>query len=527
MRARAIMVLGTSSHVGKSLLTAALCRIFAQEGYKVAPFKSQNMSLNSAVTPEGLEIGRAQALQAEAAGILPSVHMNPILLKPSGNMSSQVIVHGKIWGQLTASDYHLRRVEELMPFVCESYEILAAQNDIIILEGAGSPAEINLKQHDIVNMRMAELADASCLLVGDIDRGGVFASLFGTIELLDPQEQDRIRGFLINKFRGDVALLEPGIRMMEDRLSKPCVGVMPYLPQLMLDEEDSLGLPTDDADSLSPWHPSGDPARSLRIAVIALPSFSNFTDFDALRAEPSISLRFCRDRERLSQADVIIVPGSKQTADDLLWMRSEGLDDVLLHHARKGLVVGICGGMQILGEQIIDPEGIEHLGMIPGLGLLAIHTTMQPLKITRISNGHLVPSSLFGQPIPPLQLSGYEIHVGETQYLEGAKPFAQLATEIDTKDQSHMDGCVAPKGRVFGSYLHGLFDDDSFRHAFLTAARAFHGLAPITAVNDWAKDREQSLDRLADTVRQSIDMARIFAWAGLTYPGQALPEERL
>jgi len=257
VRARAIMVLGTSSHVGKSLLTTALCRIFAKEGYRVVPFKSQNMSLNSAVTPEGLEIGRAQALQAEAAGVPPSVHMNPVLLKPSGDMTSQIVVRGKIWGKLSAADYHLRRVNELLPIIRESYEILASQNEIIILEGAGSPAEINLKQHDIVNMRMAELADAACLLVGDIDRGGVFASLLGTVELLDPHEQDRIRGFLINKFRGDVQLLEPGVHMIEDRLGKPCLGIVPHLHQLMLDEEDSLGFPPQHMDarqrSLAPF----------------------------------------------------------------------------------------------------------------------------------------------------------------------------------------------------------------------------------------------------------------------------------
>ena len=517
MRARAIMVLGTSSHVGKSLLTAALCRIFAQEGYSVAPFKSQNMSLNSAVTPEGLEIGRAQALQAEAAGIFPSVHMNPILLKPCGDMTSQIIVHGKIWGKLTASDYHLRRVEELMPTVRESYETLAAKNDVIILEGAGSPAEINLKQHDIVNMRMAELADAACLLVGDIDRGGVFASLLGTVELLDREEQDRIHGFLINKFRGDVALLEPGIRMMEDRLGKPCVGVMPYLPQLMLDEEDSLGLSPIDSESIAPWLCSNDPARPLRIAVIALPSFSNFTDFDALRAESSVSLRFCRSHEQLSKADVIILPGSKQTVDDLLWMHSEGLDGAVHDHARKGLVVGICGGMQMLGEEILDPHGMEHAGIIAGLGLLAIHTTMRPQKVTKISRGHLVPTSLFGQSMLPLRLSGYEIHIGETRYLEGAKPFAQLETGVD--------GCVNHDGRIFGSYLHGLFDDDDFRHTLLAAARAFHQLAPATLVDHWKQKREESLDRLADTVRRSLDMPRIFAWAGLFYETRNNQEE--
>ena len=509
MRARAIMVLGTASHVGKSLLTAALCRIFVQQGYRVAPFKSQNMSLNSAVTPEGLEIGRAQALQAEAAGIAPSVHMNPILLKPCGDMSSQVVVRGKIWGRLSASDYHLRRVEELLPLVTESYETLAAQHDIIILEGAGSPAEINLKQHDIVNMRMAELADAACLLVGDIDRGGVFASLLGTVTLLDPHEQARIRGFLINKFRGDVSLLTPGLCMMEERLGKPCLGVVPYLPNLTLDEEDSLGLPP--ANEEQPWPASGDPTRTLRIAVIALPSFSNFTDFDALRAEQSVSVHLCRRKEQLAHADVIILPGSKQTVDDLLWLRAEGLDEALLDHARAGLIVGICGGMQMLGEQIIDPHGMEHTGTTQGLGLLPIHTTMQPSKITRISSGHLISPQLFGVPVASSPLSGYEIHIGETHYLNGGQPFAQIG--------SRADGCVSSNGHIFGTYLHGLFDDDAFRHAFIIAAREVHQLHPAASFANWKQKREQSLDRLADAVRSAVDMEAIFAWAGLTYAG--------
>jgi adenosylcobyric acid synthase len=524
MKARAIMVLGTSSHVGKSLLTAALCRIFAQEGYRVAPFKSQNMSLNSAVTSEGLEIGRAQALQAEAAGILPSVHMNPILLKPSGNMTSQVVVLGKIWGKLSASDYHLRRVNELLPIVRESYETLASQNDIIILEGAGSPAEINLKQHDIVNMRMAELADAACLLVGDIDRGGVFASLFGTVELLDPQEQERIRGFLVNKFRGDVQLLEPGLRMMEDRLGKPCLGVVPYLPLLTLDEEDSLGLLFPDSENDVDWAPSNESTRPIRIAVIVLPSLSNFTDFDALRNEPSVSLHLCRTPAQLTHADIIIVPGSKQTADDLMWMRKEGFDHHVLHHAHKKLVVGICGGMQMLGQTILDPHSMECSEAAPGLGLLPIQTTMQPKKVTRISAGSIVASSLFGQPIPSLNISGYEIHIGETHYLEAAKPFAHLKTEDDERVLS--DGCTSADGFVFGSYLHGLFDDDSFRHAFLTAARAFYGLAPAIHLEDWKQKREASLNRLADSVRASLDLEKIFAWVGLTYaPRSAVSNE--
>ena len=517
MRARAIMVLGTSSHVGKSLITAALCRIFARQGYRAAPFKSQNMSLNSAVTIEGLEIGRAQALQAEAAGVAPSVDMNPILLKPSGGMTSQVVVRGRIWGKLTASDYHRCRVEELMPIIRESYEALAAQYEVIVLEGAGSPAEINLKQHDIVNMRMAELADASCLLVGDIDRGGVFASLLGTVELLDPQEQTRIQGFLINKLRGDLALLEPGVRMMQDRLQKPCLGVVPYLDGLMLEEEDSLGLPDIDPIGSKVWLSSTTPDRPLRVAIIALPSFSNFTDFDALRAEPSVSLRFCRSAALIRQADVVILPGSKQTVDDLLWMRSEGLDHVLLDYACTGLIAGVCGGMQMLGEQILDSHGMETAGSISGLGLLHIHTTMQPQKVTSMATGQLVTDSLFGQPIPEVRLSGYEIHIGETLYLKHAESFAQLTRQSNSKEPPHYDGCITSDTRIFGTYLHGLFDEDSFRHAFIAAARAFHHLAPATVLDQWRQKREDSLNRLATAVCQSLDMPRIFAWAGLTY----------
>jgi adenosylcobyric acid synthase len=507
-QARAIMILGTSSHVGKSLLTVALCRIFAQQGYSVAPFKSQNMSLNSAATVEGLEIGRAQALQAEAAGIAPSVHMNPILIKPSGESSSQVVVRGKIWGQLTAADYHQRRVEELMPVVRESYQALASSFQVIILEGAGSPAEINLKQHDIANMRMAEMADAACLLVGDIDRGGVFASLLGTVELLDPGERARIRGFCINKFRGDLSLLEPGVRMMEERLGKPCMGVVPYLPALMLEEEDSVGLPP---VARSGW-PQKDRARdrALRIAVVALPSFSNFTDFDSLRAEPSVDLLFCRSTETLEHADVVILPGSKQTMSDLEWMRKNGLDQAVRLHAKAGLVVGICGGMQMLGQELTDPGGIERRGRMQGLGLLPISTTMQAQKVTRLCSGSLNVESLFGQAVRGDHVSGYEIHVGKTVYLEQAEPFATLSS-------GEQDGCISGDRHILGTYLHGLFEDDCFRHQFVTAARSFHKLASSTVLTPWKAQREDSLDRLAREVGRSLDMRRIFEWAGLTY----------
>jgi adenosylcobyric acid synthase len=507
MRARAIMVLGTSSHVGKSLVTAALCRIFADMGVRVAPFKSQNMSLNSAATIEGLEIGRAQALQAEAARTPASVHMNPVLLKPSGNMSSQVVVQGKVWGNVSASNYHLRRVEELMPVVRESYETLAAQYDVIVLEGAGSPAEINLKQHDIVNMRMAEIADASCLLIGDIDRGGVFASLFGTVHLLEPAEQARIKGLVINKFRGDVGLLLPGLRMIEQRLGKPCLGVIPYLQDLLLEEEDSLGLPS---SQQSDWTADANLKRGLRIAVVALPSFSNFTDFDALRQEPSVSLRFCRTPNQLDLADLVILPGSKQTASDLLWMINQGLASVIATHAKTSLLFGICGGMQMLGTAIADPHGMEHERDVEALRLLPFSTCMSASKVTREAHGQLATPCLFGQPASALPLSGYEIHLGETIYHGQPSHFAVL------HDGTH-DGCASSDGRIVSTYLHGIFDDDAFRHAFIASARSFHSLAAAATLVPWRELREASLNRLADTVRESLDMAQIFSWLGLDY----------
>jgi adenosylcobyric acid synthase len=510
------MVLGTSSHVGKSLLTAALCRIFSDQGVSVAPFKSQNMSLNSAATCEGLEIGRAQALQAEAARIPASVHMNPVLLKPAGDMTSQVVVLGKIWGKLSAADYHQRRVEELLPVVRESYEILAAKHEVIILEGAGSPAEINLKQHDIVNMRMAEMADAACLLVGDIDRGGVFASLFGTVQLLDATEQARIRGFLINKFRGNIALLEPGVQMIEDRLKRPCLGVVPYMRDLALEEEDSLGLVTE-TNEMGSWPSVDTRDRPLRIAVIALPSFSNFTDFDALRHEPSVCLRFCRQPSQLALADIVILPGSKQTVEDLLWMRQQKLDAHVVTHAARGLIVGICGGMQMLGRTIVDPLAIEHGDRAEALGLLPFDTRMNPHKVTREITGRLSLPTLFEQHVPAISLDGYEIHVGETIYADGAQAFSIL-------NGSEPDGCISPDTRVFGTYVHGIFDDDTFRHTFIAAARSFHQLAPAACFENWRQKRDESFDRLADTVRRSLDMPRIFDWVGLKY-GARVPSQ--
>ena len=498
----AIMVLGTGSHVGKSLITTALCRIFRQHGVRVAPFKAQNMSLNSAVTPEGLEIGRAQALQAEAAGIPASVHMNPILLKPAGNMTSQVVVRGKIWGQLSAADYHQRRVEELLPIVRESYEILAASHDLIVLEGAGSPAEINLKQHDIVNMRMAKLATAACLLVGDIDRGGVFAALLGTLELLEPDERKLIRGLVINKFRGDVQLLIPGLNMLEARTKKLCLGVVHHVPDLTLDEEDSLGRP---ALSNDIWLVDTSPARRLRIAVLALPSLSNFTDFDSLRAEPSVDLRLVQTPVSLAHADVVILPGSKQTAADLAWVQMRQLGEAI---QRTPFIAGICGGMQMLGNSIEDPQAVEHGGTVGGLSLLPFDTVMRKTKSTVLTSANLSQSRLFGHEIPATRVSGYEIHVGETRYLPEAQPFAVTS-------DGRPEGCIA--GCVFGTYLHGIFDDDIFRQTFIAAARAHQRLAPAPEFNDWHAQREHALNSFAAHVERSLNMPEIFSWAGLTY----------
>jgi len=514
MRARAIMVLGTASHVGKSLMTAALCRIFARAGYSVAPFKAQNMSLNSAATPDGFEIGRAQALQAEAAGIAPSVHMNPILIKPSGDCSSQIVVRGKVWGNLDARNYHKHRVMTLLPIVEESYRELASSHDIVVLEGAGSPAEINLRDNDIANMRMAKLADAQCLLMGDIDRGGVFASLLGTCELLDRDERERIRGFVINKFRGNRSLLDPGIRMMEERLGKRCMGVVPYLKNLSVDEEDSVGFGQRDRAT---WLEQQIPSRRLQIGVISFPSISNFTDFDALDAEPTVALKYFHDPNGIALADIIILPGSKQTVDDLLWMRQRGFDEALLRHAKKGgLTVGICGGFQMLGNDILDPHWMERGGTQPALGLLPVRTTMARDKITVPARGTLTGNSLFGQATDCNEVQGYEIHLGTTEYLGGSIPFAAIARR-GNESQALSDGCVSIDRRTFGTYLHGIFDEDAFRHAFLYASRAALQMPAPSELIPWSVRRGQQLDLLANAFGNALDLNSVFEMIGLPF----------
>jgi adenosylcobyric acid synthase len=519
MTARAIMVLGTGSHVGKSLTTAALCRIFARAGYRVAPFKAQNMSLNSAATPDGFEIGRAQALQAEAAGIPAAVHMNPVLIKPGGDTSAQVVVRGKVWCNLDARSYHEHRAASLLPIVEESYRTLAAQHDIVVIEGAGSPAEINLKDSDIVNMRVAKFADAPCVLVGDIDRGGVFASLLGTCELLDEEERGYIRGFVINKFRGDQALLMPGVRMMEERLGKPCLGVIPWLKNLALDEEDSVDF---GKNSDAQWTVKQAEASRLQVAVIPFPSTSNFTDFASLQSEPSVSLRYVCDPDELDEAGLVILPGSKQTVQDLRWLREQGYESRLREHvARGGLLVGICGGFQMLGEKIQDFDGVETGGSENGLCLLPIRTTMTNDKAVFEVKGTLKGSTLFDVDADQLLLSGYEIHMGRTEYLPNARPFAELR-RFGNSSEALIDGCVSPDGRIFGTYLHGVFDRDNFRHAFLRAACTALGRECPLRFVAWAERRQRELDRLADVYTGALDLEAIFRMIGLTQSADRL-----
>jgi adenosylcobyric acid synthase len=492
------MVLGTASHVGKSLLTVGLGRIFSDDGIRVAPFKAQNMSLNSAATPDGREIGRAQALQAEACRVVPCAEMNPVLIKPSSDTGAQIILLGRVWGQVTASDYHRGRVEDLFPTVLESYRALAAKHELMLLEGAGSPAEINLREHDIVNMRMAHAADAACLLVGDIDRGGVFASLLGTMELLEPEDRARIRGFVINKFRGDVSLLTPGIEMIERRLGIPCAGVVPFLRHVGLEEEDSVAM-EDRRTPARVWLSTQSLDRPLRAGVIALPHMANFTDFDALAAEPSVALAFLEDSAEAIAADVLILPGSKQTLDDMDWLRLRGFTDFLKRFS--GQLIGICGGFQMLGLSIEDPTGVESGGrsrVTEGLGLLAIRTTMRGHKTVR--------------RVTSARFRGYEIHMGETLYQRGANPFAQITREGDA--ESIPDGAVADSGRIWGTYVHGLFDDDAFRHSWLAETRKDCGLLPANQMACVTAQRQTRINLWADHLRQSLDLNLIRRWIG-------------
>jgi adenosylcobyric acid synthase len=492
------------------VLAAALCRILRQDGYDVAPFKAQNMALNSAATPEGLEIGRAQALQAEAAGLPASVDMNPILLKPTGDARSQLVVLGRVAGELHACEYHARRSRELFSVVRESYERLARRHEVVVIEGAGSPAEMNLASSDIVNMRMAHAADARCLLVADIDRGGVFAALVGTFALLPPRDRRRIAGFVVNRFRGVPELFKRGVRYLERRTGRPCLGVIPHLPELGLDEEDGVAL-ADLSRWRSPWPRESGPARRLRVAVVALPRISNFTDLAPLAAEPSVALRFVSRPEELLHADLVIVPGTKQTLDDLAWLRARGFGPALRARARRPEpIVGICGGLQMLGTGIHDPHGMEGARRGRGLGLLAIRTVLGREKTTARAKGRLVAGRLFGRRVGPATLDGYEIHLGDTVAEAGVRPLLRLRREGGGAEVD--DGAVSADGYVAGTYLHGFFDDDAWRHRLLRALRAAAGLRPPRAPARFSAEREARLDRLAGHVREALDVRRIEGW---------------
>ena len=476
-RAKPLMIQGTMSNAGKSLLCAALCRIFLQDGYRVAPFKSQNMALNSFITDEGLEMGRAQVVQAEAAGIKPSVLMNPVLLKPTTDVGSQVIVNGEVLGNMPASDY-FKYKKSLIPDIMKAYDTLAEQYDIIVIEGAGSPAEINLKSDDIVNMGMAKMVNAPVLLVGDIDRGGVFAQLYGTVELLEPDERNMVKATIINKFRGDVSILDPGLDMLYDLVKVPCAGVVPY-----------VYLDIDDEDSLSERLFAGE-RKEIDIAVVQLPRISNFTDFSPFSRFAGISLRYVKTVFELGSPDMIIIPGTKSTISDLKWMRQTGLEAEILKQASRGTpVFGICGGLQMLGRTISDPYGTEGGGEIAGMGLLDIDTVFASAKTRTQTEGVFPQIGGIFSGLTGLKYRGYEIHMG----------------------QSGDSSAVLRNGNVYGSYIHGIFDENGIAEAI---ARALYKERGLEFSEDNTFDihayKETQYDKLAETVREALDMDLIY-----------------
>lgn len=504
--AKAIMVQGTMSNSGKSFLVAALCRIFKQDGYKAAPFKSQNMALNSYITKDGLEIGRAQAMQAEAAGIRPTAAMNPILLKPTGHMGSQVIVNGEVFGNLKAMDYY-RRKPEFLPAVKRSWEQLEGEYDIVVLEGAGSPAEINLREHDIVNMGMAKMAKAPVLLVGDIDRGGVFASLYGTVGLLELEERAMIKGLVINKFRGDKKILEPGLRMIEEKLGIPVLGVIP-LEAVDLDEEDSLS----ERLSAVSEGTKEELAEGLDLVVIRLPHISNFTDFHALEQEPGVFVRYVSRLSQLGTPDLAILPGTKNTIADLKWLRENGLESGLLRLTAAQIpLLGICGGYQMLGRSVSDPDFAEGGGEIRGMGLLEVETVFAVQKTrTRIS-GKMAGSRMFAHQ-SELEVTGYEIHMGTTRPAAG-KPEngrTDAAKPVITLADGRTDGMERADGLVFGSYLHGLFDNAELTGALLSQLAEKKGIKRHGPAESRADYKEKQYEKLAALVRRSLDMKAVY-----------------
>ena len=514
--AKCIMIQGTMSNVGKSAIAAGLCRVLKQDGYKVAPFKSQNMALNSFITQNGLEMGRAQVMQAEAAGIEPEVSMNPILLKPTNDTGSQVIINGKPIGVMSAVEYY-RHKRDYIPYILEAYRELEKKYDVIVIEGAGSPAEINLKKDDIVNMGMAELVDAPVLLVGDIDRGGVFAQIAGTVMLLEEKERKRIAGTVINKFRGDVSILEPGLKMLEDRTDIPVLGVVPYF-YLDLDEEDSL---------TERFHKKEKPGL-VDIAVIRFPRISNFTDLAPLEAIKEVSVRYISSPADFGQPDLVILPGSKNTISDLLWMRQNGLEAAVLKKAAGGTPIwGICGGYQMMGQTLSDQEGTEA-GVpgrtISGMGLLPLQTQFQEEKTrTQVKGCFGTVSGIFSG-LSGMEAEGYEIHMGETSSVGGDivknvikeqekavnHSLLKLREEQAGNHTEKQDGCC--RDNLYGTYVHGIFDKAEVAETIVCALMKEKGMEPeVGGLSfDYEKYREEQYNRLADTMRKYLDMEAIY-----------------
>lgn len=504
--AKTIMLQGTSSHVGKSILTTAFCRILYQDGYKVVPFKAQNMALNSYVTKTGEEMGRAQVAQAEAAGLEPIVEMNPVLLKPTGNSRSQVVLMGKPIGNMSAKEYHQGYSLKALGVVKDCLEKLINTFDAVVIEGAGSPAEVNLKANDIVNMRVAKMISAPVLLVADIDRGGALASVVGTLELLEPDERDLIKGIIINKFRGDITLLKPALDFLEQKTGKPVLGVIPHIENIGVDDEDSVSL--DDKTAAT--------QRDIEIAVLRTPKISNFTDFDALAGESDVTVRFIRKGETIGKPDMIILPGSKNTTEDLLYLRDNGYEQELLSLVALGTpVVGICGGYQMLGKEIRDPHHTEsELDRVTGLGLLEIITTFAAEKVTHQVTASCKDHSFLDLKFSDNELSGYEIHMGRTDFCTPVNN-AFTITSRSERALSLSDGVVRKDGLVMGTYIHGIFDNNKYRRSIINALRLRKGLAPLTTFSDMQTHKEQSYDNLAATVRNNLDMNRLYRIMGV------------
>ena len=482
--AKVIMVQGTMSNSGKSFLAAGLCRIFRQDGYRVAPFKSQNMALNSYITSEGLEMGRAQVMQAEAAGIRPMVCMNPILLKPTNNTGSQVIVNGRVLGNMAAREYFQYKTQ-LIPEIKKAFRQLEEVADIIVIEGAGSPAEINLKENDIVNMGMAAMVDAPVLLVGDIDRGGVFAQLLGTLMLLDEEEKDRVKGLIINKFRGDKSILDPGIKMLEEKGHVPVAGVIPYM-DIALEDEDSL---TERFDRKT--------EGLIDIAVIRYPRIANFTDFNIFEQMPEVSVRYVTSVAELHHPDMVILPGTKNTMSDLKWMRQNGLEAAVRKLSEQIPVFGICGGYQMLGEEISDPDAVEEGGVIRGMELLNTVTILKKEKNRCQTEGALSPvEGVFR--LSGLGFQGYEIHMGST-------------SRRDMPDETIAENVISDGNLVYGSYIHGIFDRPEIAQEIITCLAQRKGIQIADgAFEDYQSFKEKQYDKLADTLRKYLDMNQIY-----------------